>query len=241
MSTSSAGRAVSSNGCVTRPKGRENGLHSCAVQIPSSLLIGSYVMETAEQREPYESRGSRTVLGEPGGESPPGHSTIPDGPRYPRHPQAVAPQRTRYSARFQAAGKRTAPFQLRFRSGMFSVRALWPPCTQPSYTKSLPIPRAGLAALTDVVILAGITRSRPSSRMGEETRRDPPNPPNKHPHRRPRGRPRSAPYAGGTPRAGSAYSPPRAPRLGIQHPRQGPADRCAAGRHREGARQREGL
>ena len=29
----------------------------------------------AEQREPYESRGSRTVLGEPGGESPPGHST----------------------------------------------------------------------------------------------------------------------------------------------------------------------
>src|SRR5215468_3433334 len=75
MSTSSAGRAVSSNGCVTRPKGRENGLHSCAVQIPSSLLIGSYVMETAEQREPYESRGSRTVLGEPGGESPPGHST----------------------------------------------------------------------------------------------------------------------------------------------------------------------
>src|SRR5215468_3475183 len=76
MSTSSAGRAVSSNGCVTRPKGRENGLHSCAVQIPSSLLIGSYVMETAEQREPYESRGSRTVLGEPGGESPPGHSTF---------------------------------------------------------------------------------------------------------------------------------------------------------------------
>src|SRR5215470_7875757 len=83
MSTSSAGRAVSSNGCVTRPKGRENGLHSCAVQIPSSLLIGSYVMETAEQREPYESRGSRTVLGEPGGESPPGHSTTaaePPGP-----------------------------------------------------------------------------------------------------------------------------------------------------------------
>jgi hypothetical protein len=33
-------------------------------------------MATAEQREPYESRGSRTVLGEPGGESPPGHSSI---------------------------------------------------------------------------------------------------------------------------------------------------------------------
>src|SRR6202043_4112482 len=72
---SSAGRAVSSNGCVTKPKGRETGLRSCFVQIRSSLLTGSYVMETAEQREPYESRGSRTVLGEPGGESPPGHST----------------------------------------------------------------------------------------------------------------------------------------------------------------------
>src|SRR5580704_16142000 len=72
---SSAGRAVSSNGCVTKPKGRETGLRGCFVQIRSSLLTGSYVMETAEQREPYESRGSRTVLGEPGGESPPGHST----------------------------------------------------------------------------------------------------------------------------------------------------------------------
>src|ERR1700681_3894332 len=73
---SSAGRAVRSNGCVTKPKGREIGLQSCFVQIRSSSLTGSYVMETAEQREPYESRGSRTVLGEPGGESPPGHSTI---------------------------------------------------------------------------------------------------------------------------------------------------------------------
>src|SRR5437016_9478232 len=72
---SSAGRAVSSNGCVTKPKGRETGLRSCVRQIRSSSLTGSYVMETAEQQEPYESRGSRTVLGEPGGESPPGHST----------------------------------------------------------------------------------------------------------------------------------------------------------------------
>jgi hypothetical protein len=72
---SSAGRVVSSNDCVTKPKGRETGLHGWFVRIRSSSLIGSYVMETAEQREPYESRGSRTVLGEPGGESPPGHST----------------------------------------------------------------------------------------------------------------------------------------------------------------------
>src|ERR1700752_2666119 len=72
---SSAGRVVSSNECVTKPKGRETGLQGWFVRIRSSSLTGSYVMETAEQREPYESRGSRTVLGEPGGESPPGHST----------------------------------------------------------------------------------------------------------------------------------------------------------------------
>jgi hypothetical protein len=40
------------------------------------LPIGSYVMETVEHRELCESRGSRTVLGEPGGETPPGHSTF---------------------------------------------------------------------------------------------------------------------------------------------------------------------
>jgi hypothetical protein len=32
-------------------------------------------MEMAEHREPYEPRGSRTVLGERGGEIPPRHST----------------------------------------------------------------------------------------------------------------------------------------------------------------------
>src|SRR6516164_779203 len=76
---SSAGRAVSTNGCVTKPRARAIGLRSCFVQIQSSSLTGSYVMATAEQREPYESRGSRTVLGEPGGESPPGHSTHDQG------------------------------------------------------------------------------------------------------------------------------------------------------------------
>jgi hypothetical protein len=39
------------------------------------LPTGHYAMATAEQWEPYESRDSRTVLGEPGGESPPGYST----------------------------------------------------------------------------------------------------------------------------------------------------------------------
>src|SRR5215472_5716191 len=65
-------------------KGRGIGLRSCFVQIQSSLPTGSYVMAAAEQREPYESRGSRTVLGEPEGESPPGHSTIAPNQRCDR-------------------------------------------------------------------------------------------------------------------------------------------------------------
>src|SRR5271165_3492627 len=77
---SSAGRAASSSGCVARPRGRETGLTGYAAQIQRSLPTGSSPMETAEHREPYESRGSRTDLGAPGGESPPGDSTPCDGP-----------------------------------------------------------------------------------------------------------------------------------------------------------------
>ena len=62
MSMSSAGRAGNSNGCVTKPKGRETGLSGFAAQIQLCSLTGSYVMATAEHREPYESRGSRTVV-----------------------------------------------------------------------------------------------------------------------------------------------------------------------------------
>src|SRR6516162_7176300 len=76
MSMSSAGRAENSNGCVTRPKGREIGLSGFAAQIQLCSLTGSYVMATAEHREPYESRGSRTVLGARGGEIPPRDSTF---------------------------------------------------------------------------------------------------------------------------------------------------------------------
>jgi hypothetical protein len=46
-----------------------------AAQIQLCSLTGSYVMATAEHREPYESRGSRTVLGARGGEIPPRDST----------------------------------------------------------------------------------------------------------------------------------------------------------------------
>src|SRR5665811_82750 len=73
---SSAGRAVNSSGCVTTPKEREIGLSGFAAQIRPSSFTGSYGMATAEHREPCESRGSRTVLGAPGGEIPPGDSTI---------------------------------------------------------------------------------------------------------------------------------------------------------------------
>src|SRR6267378_3452684 len=75
---SSAGRAASLSGCVARPRGRETGLTGYAEQIQRSLPTGGSAMETAEHREPYESRGSRTDLGAPGGESPPGDSTRAD-------------------------------------------------------------------------------------------------------------------------------------------------------------------
>ena len=70
-----AGRAANSSGFATTPKERGIGWSGCAAQIRLSSLTGSYVMATAEHREPCESRGSRTVLGAPGGEIPPGDST----------------------------------------------------------------------------------------------------------------------------------------------------------------------
>src|ERR1700730_4123194 len=75
---SSAGRAANSNGCVSKPKEHATGLIGFAAQIRRSSLIGSCAMETAEHREPCESRGSRTDLGAPGGEIPPGDSTSAD-------------------------------------------------------------------------------------------------------------------------------------------------------------------
>ena len=80
---SSAGRAVNSSGCVTTPKERGIGLSGFAAQIRFSSFTGSYGMATAEHREPCESRGSRTVLGAPGGEIPPGDSTKADVPAHP--------------------------------------------------------------------------------------------------------------------------------------------------------------
>src|SRR5271169_3380005 len=71
-----AGHAANSSGCVVRPKGRATGLIGFAEKIRRYSLIGSSAMEAAEHREPCESRGSCTDLGAPGGEIPPGDSTI---------------------------------------------------------------------------------------------------------------------------------------------------------------------
>src|SRR3977135_648237 len=77
MPMSFGGRAASSSGCAIRPRGHETGSTGYIGRTPSSSPTGHYVMATAEHREPCESRGSCTVLGAPGGETPPGDSTPP--------------------------------------------------------------------------------------------------------------------------------------------------------------------
>jgi len=67
--------AASSSGCAIGPKGHATGSTGSAGRTPVSSPTGCYAMATAEHREPCESRGSRTVLGAPGGEIPPGDST----------------------------------------------------------------------------------------------------------------------------------------------------------------------
>src|ERR1700747_2776579 len=76
MPMSSGGRVASSSGCATRPKAQEIGSTGSAAPTQRSLSIGRYVMAMAEHREPCDSRRSCTVLGAPGGEIPPGDSTI---------------------------------------------------------------------------------------------------------------------------------------------------------------------
>src|SRR6476660_6541560 len=76
MPMSSGGHVASSSDYATRPKAQEIGLTGYAVPTLRSSHIGHYVMATAEHREPCDSRGSCTVLGAPGGEIPPGDSTL---------------------------------------------------------------------------------------------------------------------------------------------------------------------
>src|SRR6516225_2252927 len=88
MPMSSGGHGASSSACATRPKAREIGSTGYAGPTQHSSFIGHYAMATAEHREPYESRGSRTVLGAPGGETPPGDSSIATVSRHPRQVRA---------------------------------------------------------------------------------------------------------------------------------------------------------
>src|SRR5258706_15799942 len=83
MPMSFGGHAASSSACATRPRVQETGSTGSAERIPSSSPTGLYVMATAEHREPCDSRGSRTVLGAPGGETPLGDSTTAPFERRP--------------------------------------------------------------------------------------------------------------------------------------------------------------
>ena len=69
------GLAANTSGWSIGPRARGTGSIGCAARIQHSLPIGHYATATAEHREPYELRGSRTVLGAPEGESPSGDSS----------------------------------------------------------------------------------------------------------------------------------------------------------------------
>src|ERR1035437_1280118 len=80
MPMSFDGLAANTSGWSIGPRARGTGSIGCAARIQHSLPIGHYATATAEHREPYESRGSRTVLGAPEGESPSGDSSKPEVP-----------------------------------------------------------------------------------------------------------------------------------------------------------------
>ena len=86
----------------------------------------------AEHREPCESRGSRTVLGAPGGEIPPGDSTISDL------------ERATFDGRSSTGSRHAAPGRLRTVGGLFLRDEFqhaihWPPrkrsCTGSKHRK----------------------------------------------------------------------------------------------------------
>src|SRR5215472_16560544 len=78
MPMSFDGHAASSSGCGIKPKVLGIGSTAFVGRTGISSRTGSYAMATAEHRGPCDSRRSCTVLGAPGGESPPGDSTCPE-------------------------------------------------------------------------------------------------------------------------------------------------------------------
>src|SRR5438874_11904060 len=77
MPSWSVGRATSSSGYARDQRERAIGWLGLSAPTQISSPIGAFCMSTAEHREPYESRGSRTVLGARGGEIPPRDSPAP--------------------------------------------------------------------------------------------------------------------------------------------------------------------
>src|ERR1035441_1952295 len=96
MPMSFDGLAANTSGWSIGPRARGTGAIGCAARIQHSLPIGHYATAPAEHREPYESRGSRTVLGAPEGESPSGDSsTYFFGARHPAAPASCTEQNQR--------------------------------------------------------------------------------------------------------------------------------------------------
>src|ERR1700741_1563443 len=70
MPSLSVGRATNSSGYARDQRARGIGWRGLPAPTQISSPTGAFCMSTAEHREPYESRGSRTVLGARGGEIP---------------------------------------------------------------------------------------------------------------------------------------------------------------------------
>ena len=116
MRTSSNGRRASTSASVGVLNGPELGWHRWSGNRPTCSPIGSFFMGKAGCWEPYELRGSRTVLGARGGEIPP-RDSLPDHRRGQRQapPAAAAqadPERAPAPARHRDAGQWWSPEQI---------------------------------------------------------------------------------------------------------------------------------
>src|SRR5882762_8751669 len=108
MPMSFDGLAANTSGWSIGPRARGTGSIGCAARIQHSLPIGHYATAAAEHREPYESRGSRTVLGAPGGESPPGDPSKSEVGSLDRHVRSTRTKRTcSLERRMSVVGGRT--------------------------------------------------------------------------------------------------------------------------------------
>src|ERR1700716_2125157 len=109
MPMSFDGLAANTSGWSIGPRAREIGSIGCAARIQHSLPIGHYATATAEHREPYESRGSRPVLGAAEGERPSVDSSIVtltarrSLPDYPHEQTSLVPGGMSQGCQFQTS------------------------------------------------------------------------------------------------------------------------------------------